>query len=220
MIYYIYKLGLSGWTLVAFWLAYILAIYFAIVLHEISHAFVATKLGDPTPKMSKRLSFNPVNHFDLWGIFCFLIVGFGWAKPVPVNPLNFRNYNRGRRLVAISGVITNLILAIFFSAFYYFFYETLVTSGNLFLQFLAYLFMFGTVINLSLAVFNLIPIYPLDGFNFLSTFFKADNRFIQFMQRFGSIFLLILIISPLFDIIYSYVIGGIEEGLFLFWGLF
>ena len=132
MIYFIYKLGLSGWTLVAFLLAYIVAIGFSIIAHEFAHAFVATKFGDPTPKAMKRLSFNPANHFDLWGIFSFLLVGFGWAKPVVVNPLNFRNYNRGRRWVAVAGIITNLILAIFFSAFYFFFTDALIASGNLF----------------------------------------------------------------------------------------
>ena len=220
MIYYIYKLGLSGWTLIAFLFAYIIAIGFSIIAHEFSHAYVATKFGDPTPKAFKRLSFNPLNHFDIWGIFSFLLVGFGWAKPVPINPLNFRNYNRGRRWVSVSGVITNLILAIFFSAFYYFFYGYLMSTGNLFLQFLAFLFLFGTVINISLAVFNLLPIYPLDGFNFVSSFLKPDNKFVQFMERFGSLILIILIISPLFDIIYGYVIGGIEDVLFMFWGLF
>lgn len=220
MLYFILRSGLTGWELVALVLAYIIAITISIVMHEFSHAFVAYKLGDKTAKEQKRVSLNPFNHFDIFGILSFFIVGFGWAKPVPVNPLNFRNYNRGRRLVSLAGVGANLILAIIFSAFYFFFTDKFIASGNMFLSFLGYLFMFSTILNLSLLVFNLLPIYPLDGFNFLATFLKPDNKFVTFMQSFGSLILIILIISPLFDLIYSYVINGFEYILFLFWGLF
>ena len=220
MIYYIYSLGLSGWDLVALLLAYVIAIMVAIIAHEYSHALMAYKFGDPTPKLTKRLSFNPARHFDLAGILCFALVGFGWAKPVLINPLNFRNYNKGRRWVSVIGILTNLVLAIFFSAFYFFFFADLLAVGNMFCTFIAYLLMFCTVINLSLAVFNLIPIYPLDGFNFISSFMKPDNKFIQFMRRYGSLIMLIFVVSPLFDIIYGAVINGIEWLLFSFWGLF
>ena len=220
MLYFLYKLNISGWELAALISAYIVAIAFAIVAHEFSHAFVALKCGDPTAKQMKRVSLNPFNHFDILGILSFLFIGFGWAKPVPVNPLNFRNYNKGRRLVAVSGVITNFVLAVFFSAFYFFFSSNLIANGNVFLAFLGYLFMFGTVINLALAIFNLLPIFPLDGFSFLETFFKPDNKFVEFMKRYGSFILIIFIISPLFDIVYGYALEGIEYLLFLFWGLF
>lgn len=220
MIYYIFTLGLSGWDLVAFLLAYVIAITFAITAHEYSHALMAYKFGDPTPKLMKRLSLNPANHFDTWGVLCFLLVGFGWAKPVQINPLNFRNYNKGRRWVSIIGIPTNLVLAIFFSGFYYFFFGKLLAIGNTFCTFVAYLLMFCTIINLSLAIFNLIPIYPLDGFNFIATFMKPDNKFVQFMVRYGSLIMLIFVISPIFDMLYGAVMGGVTTLLQLFWGLF
>lgn len=220
MIYFIYTLGISGWTLVAFLLAYVLAIVVAIVTHEYSHAYVATKFGDPTPKLAGRLTLNPVKHFDMWGVLCFIMIGFGWAKPVPINPLAFRNYKKGTRLTALSGIITNLVLAIFFSAFYYFFGGALIGSSNMFFKFVGYFLMLAMTINISLAIFNLIPIYPLDGFQFLSSFFKADNKFILFMRRWGSLIMLIFVISPLFDIIFYYAMSGIEWCLFSFWGLF
>lgn len=220
MIYYIFTLGLSGWSLVALALAYVIAIVFAIVAHEFSHAFVATKFGDPTPKLAGRLSLNPARHFDMWGILSFLLVGFGWAKPVPINPLMFRNYKRGMRLTSLAGIGTNLLFAIFFSAFYYFFGGSLLGASNVFYQFVGYLLMFGMVINLSLAIFNILPIYPLDGFSFLSTFLRPNNKFLQFMQRWGSLILLIFIISPAFDYLFFYTMEGLQWCLFSFWGLF
>lgn len=220
MIFFIFALGISGWSLAAFALAYILAIALSMSLHEFSHAIVAYKMGDPTPKAQKRLSLNPLNHIDTWGIISFLLIGFGWAKPVQVNPLNFRNYNRGRRLVALSGVTTNLILGIIFSAFYYFFGDGLIASSNIFFCFVGYFLMMGMTINISLAVFNLMPIYPLDGYNFLESFLKPFSKFVQFMRKYGSLILLIFIMTPVFDILYAYVVTGIENGLSLFWGYF
>ena len=220
MIYFILNLKLSGLELVAFLLAYVCAMLIAITAHEFSHAFVADKFGDLTPRLNGRLSLNPIKHFDLFGFLSFLVVGFGWAKPVPIDPFKFRNYNRGRRLVALSGILTNLVFAIIFSCAFFFSFEALALSSNLFLNFLGYFFRLSYIINLSLAIFNLLPIYPLDGFKFLETFFKPDNGFVLFMQRWGSLILLLFILTPLFDMLYALVVSNITNWIMSFWGLF
>ena len=198
-------------------LAYLIAIVFALMCHELAHGFVAYKCGDKTAKLEGRLSLNPAKHLDLWGSLSFLFVGFGWAKPVPVNPLNFRNYKRDMALVSISGVITNILLA--FLAVPLFMLCSRLDPSNLFFVFLTYLTMFLVVINISLAVFNLLPIYPLDGFNFINTFLKYGNKFSQFMYKYGSIILLVLIITGLFGFAFNYVANGFLDLFLMFWGL-
>lgn len=220
MLYFLMLLGssLSGWQIFAFILAYILSLCIAMSLHEFSHAFVATKMGDTLPKMQGRLTLNPFAHISLFGIISFLLVGFGWANPVQVNPLRFKSYRKGMFLVSISGVITNLILAFVFSGI--FFFMPSLGSNNLLLFFLEFFVYFGLIINLSLAIFNILPIYPLDGFNLIKSFCKEGNGFVRFMEKYGSLILLIFIISPLFDIVYNFAILGLESLFFNFWGLF
>lgn len=94
-------------------LAYLLSIYFAIVLHEVSHGFIAYRNGDPTAKEAGRLTLNPLRHFDVMGVVMMLLVGLGWAKPVPIDPRNFRRYKRGMVQVSLAGVAANLLIAIF-----------------------------------------------------------------------------------------------------------
>lgn len=93
----------------------LVASFFAVVivltLHEFAHAFVAYKCGDLTPKFNKRLTLNPMRHFDLVGLLCFTFVGFGWAKPVPINPNNFKHYRRGLAFTSTAGVIMNYLTA-------------------------------------------------------------------------------------------------------------
>lgn len=219
MIYYLFTLQLSGWEFLAFILAYFLAVAFAFSAHEFSHAVVANWCGDKTAKSLGRMSLNPFKHIDGFGLFSFLLVGFGWAKPVPVNPLHFRNYKKGIRLVSSSGVITNFVLGIIFSCLY-FFISPFLNSGNVFFIFLKFFLMIASTVNFSLALFNILPIYPLDGFNFLASFLKPDNKFLQFMYRYGSIILLVIIILPIFDLFYYYVVGGVESLFFDLWRLF
>ncbi len=220
MVYFLLTLTneLSALEMIAFVLAYFLSVCIAMTFHEFSHAFVATKMGDPTPRLQGRLTLNPFSHISLIGMLCFFIVGFGWAKPVEVNPLCFKKFRAGMAWVSISGIISNIILAFVFSGLFYF--SLLLNSSNLFFFFLQYFLLFGFIVNVSLAIFNILPIYPLDGFNFIKSFLKYENKFVLFMERYGSLILLIVLITPLFDLFYNFVVIGIENLFFGFWGLF
>ena len=139
-----------------------------LILHECAHGFVALKCGDPTAKMRGRLTLNPAKHLDLIGTLCMVFVGVGWAKPVPVNPSNFRNYRRDYILVSLAGIITNFLIFLI-CLFGYVFIIKHPWIGKtwwymcLFLQIMAR-------INIGLAIFNLIPVPPLDGYRVLNQF--------------------------------------------------
>lgn len=141
----------------------LLALFMAIVPHEVAHGYVAWKLGDPTARRAHRLTLNPLAHIDLFGsillpLFLFFLkspVLFGWAKPVPFNPWYFRDQRRGIMLVGAAGPVTNFVLAMLSGILY----RMIGPSGGIIALFLIYLCM----TNIFLGVFNLIPIPPLDG---------------------------------------------------------
>ncbi len=193
----------SGIELIIVLVAYILAVLLAIVLHEVSHGLVAQKCGDDTARLSGRLTLNPLKHLDALGTLCLLIVGFGWAKPVPVNINNFKERKKGLFLVSIAGIVTNLVLAFFSVAFYIglLFLSVRIfsiTATNIFViylvNFLCNFFEFSAVINLSLMLFNLFPVYPLDGFNLVTALSSYSNNFVIHMQRYSLIYSVLLIV--------------------------
>ena len=220
MLYQLIGSGLPFIEILALILAYIVALLISFCVHEFSHAFVAYKMGDPTAKALGRLTLNPFKHIDSTGFMCLLFFGFGWAKPVQINPTHFKRYKLGMILVSIAGVLANLILAFLFCGLYFFVADFLTSSTNLFFIFLYYLLYFLVVLNLSLFVFNLLPIFPLDGFNFIKAITPSGNKFVNFMQRYGTIILLIFLITPIFEYIYSFVTGGLISIFCDFWGLF
>jgi Zn-dependent protease len=153
---------------------YVFAVLSALILHELAHGWVAYKCGDPTAKFARRLSLNPANHLDPFGTLCFLLIGFGWAKPVPINPYNFRNFKKGCFLVSIAGIITNLIIGFAASLFYVLLFD----SGSVWLE----LFIYIMIVNISFAVFNFLPVPPLDGFNIWASLSKPNNRTILWLR--------------------------------------
>lgn len=160
----------------------IIIILFSITIHEVSHGEMANRLGDDTAKNSGRLTLNPLKHLDLFGSIIlpfFLILvfgrGFGWAKPVPVNPFNLRDRKWGEAKVAFAGPLSNILIAVFFGLLLRF-----VPFGNFYFGEEAVLiFSFIVWANLLLAVFNLIPIPPLDGSHILFAFLPEKYSFIK-----------------------------------------
>lgn len=205
--------------ILAFILGYLFAIIIAFSMHEFAHAFTAYKLGDPTPKAMGRLTLNPLKHLDPMGMIAFLIFGFGWAKPVQINPMNFKKYRRDMFLVSIAGVFTNIVLAFIFSCLYMLFFNIASMSNSL-MYFIGYFIEYSLIINIALFIFNLLPIYPLDGFNILKSVCKLNNKFLNFMYKYGGIIMLVFLITPLFDIIYYGTTSFIVSVFFRFWGLF
>ena len=174
----------------------VVVLVFSVVLHEVSHGVMANYLGDPTAKNAGRLTLNPIPHLDILGsviLPLFLILSrvgivFGWAKPVPINPYNFRDQKYGEAKVAIMGPLANLSLALVFGLALRFFPITVSNIG------LASLFSYIVFINIILAVFNLVPIPPLDGSHVLFTFLpRTMGNLKMFLYRYGSFVLLFMV---------------------------
>ena len=182
----------------------------AIVFHEAAHAWMALKFGDNTAKSHGRLSLNPAVHYDLVGTVIFPLLGallggvlFGWAKPVPVNPRNFKNYKQGVFWVSFAGPLANIVLAVVI-AFLLAILETKIPRDFVFhKEFSAMLFM-AVSINVVIAIFNLIPFPPLDGAKMVSTFldYETERKFNN-LQNYSILFLVIIWMTPLLSLIIS-----------------
>ncbi len=189
---------------------YVIAILSALILHEIAHGLVALWCGDPSAKYAGRLSLNPAKHLDGLGTLCFLLFGFGWAIPVPVNPNNFKHRKTGCVLVSLAGITMNLILA-FVASFFF-----VLLAGKSVWE---YLFMYIMLINIVFACFNLLPIAPLDGFNLVASL-APQSSYVRFMRQNHLIALIILMCVIYFTDVLGY-LQNLLCGLFLdFWHLF
>ncbi len=176
---------------------------FSIALHELAHGFTAYKMGDDTAKLAGRLTLNPFKHLTISGFIMFIFLGVGWAKPVPINPLKFKKYRKGIRLVSISGVLTNIVLGLL-SAGLYALLISMVGVPNMAMQYVYFALSSTMLVNSFLAMFNILPIYPLDGFNFVTSFMKSNNKFIHYVIKNGfKIVLGILIGSLIFELFFN-----------------
>lgn len=152
------------------------AILFALTVHEYAHGWVAERLGDPTARQAGRLTFNPLAHLDPIGTLMLFLVHFGWAKPVPVDPYNLRNPKRDMMWIALAGPVANILLAALCGQVL----KGLFGVGMTF-EVLIRMLYYGVLINLFLAVFNLLPIPPLDGSKILMGLLPPEQAF-QFAQ--------------------------------------
>ena len=176
-----------------FIIASFIAVAVVLSLHEFAHAFVAYKCGDVTPKLNGRLTINPIAHFDLLGLLMFTFAGFGWAKPVPINPYNFRHYKRGLGFTAVAGVVMNYITAFLFYPVYLLILRFVNLPWEPVNFFLSTLPLLMYSYSLAFCVFNLIPLPPLDGWRVVEAVNRKRGRVFRFFQRYGNIILLILI---------------------------
>jgi len=200
---------------------FIIAILIALSVHEWAHGFVANKLGDPTAKLEGRLTLNPIAHLDPLGTIMFFFIGFGWGKPVPVNPLHFRHPKRDTALVSLAGPASNFVLAwIAFSG--------LLLLGNTHMEASLFGILHSTgsngivvvveqilrssiFINLALMAFNLLPIAPLDGAKILHMFIPVqhEDTYMEVMRRGPYILLLLLVADQMLNIplLFGWIMG-------------
>ncbi len=172
----------------------------ALTFHELAHAFISYKLGDPTAKEEGRLTFNPLKHIDPVGFVLLLLFGFGWAKPVPVRLRWYKHPKLDFALTALAGPASNLLLALFGALVMPFFALLYYNAGNVFTNYLLQFFDGFVYLNVALAVFNLIPIPPLDGSRIIMAFLP-DRIYVAVLkyERYISIGLMVLIVTGLLD---------------------
>ncbi|MGX9367214.1 site-2 protease family protein [Desulfoplanes sp. PS50] len=199
---------------------YAVPLFLGIICHEVAHGYVSYLLGDPTAKNAGRLTLNPLKHLDLVGTLVFLITRMiGWAKPVPINPSYYQNPRKGIVLVSIAGPATNFVLA----ALFYFLYRGLaaviMTSDPQLAGYVIYpivnIAAAGTIINIILGIFNLIPIPPLDGSKVLAVILppKMAAKYMK-LERYGFIILILLVMTGVFEGFFRVILGTIYTWLF------
>ncbi len=181
-------------------LASLIVIFLIMPLHEFAHSFVAYKLGDYTAKYAGRLSINPLHHIDPLGAVLILLLGIGWAKPVPIDQRNFKNPKRDTALVALAGPLSNLLAAVLGGLILNATFSGYNLNYNKFSYATETFWSFFIMINIGLAVFNLIPIPPLDGFRILSAFLPNNvlSKYFKY-ERVASIVLFVLIFIGLLN---------------------
>lgn len=201
----------------------------ALVVHECSHGWVSTKLGDPTPRIRGRLTLNPLVHLDFMGTVLMLLTGFGWARPVEVNPMYYKDRKKGMALVAAAGPLSNFLLALISLLVFFIVLviSSFVNSVELYkvLNVIMVACDYSATINLCFMVFNLIPIPPLDGSRILGMF-VGDRLYYQMLQfeRYSMILIMVLSLTGVFSSIIgtgvSFFYNGIMNVLVRVFGLF
>ena len=170
-------------------------------VHELAHAWAAYKLGDDTAKRDGRLTFNPLKHIDPIGMLMILVFGFGYAKPVPVNFGRLHNPKRDGALVALAGPTSNIVMSFILGFGYVALQKLFMTTQAQAVEIISVFFFYGAYINIALAVFNLLPIPPLDGSKILAGILP-DKVYWKYMQyeRYAMILVLVLLFTNILDV--------------------
>ena len=199
----------------------------ALSMHELAHGYIAMKLGDPTARNLGRLTLNPLRHIDPIGALCMLLFRFGWAKPVPVNSRYFKNPRRDIALTALAGPVSNFLMALIgmflfrgAGALFYalpfptdFWYSVERVVVNMCLEF--------AILNISLGVFNLIPVPPLDGFHIVEALcIRKRTKAVFFLYKYGWIILLVLVFTGVINFLLSFITQPILNAFAAFFSLF
>ena len=182
------------WSVLTNLLLSVVPALICITLHELAHGYVAYRLGDDTAQRAGRLTLNPLRHIDIMGLLMMIVFKFGWAKPVPVNMWKFKNPKKGMAITAAAGPIANLLIALVFLFLYGFLFALLHRPGRS-LNWLLEMLYITAYLSIALAIFNIIPIPPLDGSKVLFSCI-SDRSYTKLMyyERYGMIILLVLVL--------------------------
>jgi len=200
--------------------ALLMALFVAIPFHEFAHAWVAKKQGDYTAVAYKRCTPRALAHFDFIGFLMMMFFGFGWAKPVPVNPNNYKNGRKSQFLVSIAGIVMNLLLGIIFLFIYMLIFkiDSLFYVRSYYGYMLEMFLVYSFSLNFGLAIFNLLPIYPFDGYNIIDSMCRYENAYLKFAKRYSSILLILVIFTGVYDLCYGYIIENLYTFLIKLFG--
>ena len=193
----------------------VFVVFCTLPIHEYAHAFVATKLGDDTARLSGRLTINPLAHIDPFGAIAIILFGIGWAKPVPVNMRNFKNPRKDMAVTALAGPIANLVMAfVFYLVMNIFVVVSKFQPANVFVQVVYLFFQYAAELNIMLAVFNLIPIPPLDGSRLLGILLPSSAYYkIMRYEQIIEIAVFALIIFGAFNVPLAYLTNVVGAGI-------
>jgi Zn-dependent protease len=198
------------WSILVNAILSIIPALICITLHELAHGYTAYRLGDQTAKQAGRLTLNPIKHIDIWGLLMMLIASFGWAKPVPINPSNFKNPKRGMAITALAGPVSNVLIAAV-ALLIYGVLVALVPMTEVWNTICGMVWR-TAYLSVALAVFNILPIPPLDGSKVLFSLLP-DSAYFKLMrvEKFGFILLIVIVRTGIF----SGTIGRLTDWLFV-----